>query len=131
MELREQHRSPMIRGIMVLVGTISVGLGILGIFLPVLPTTPFLLLAAACYARSSSRFYQWLLTNRWAGEYIRNYRERRGMPVAAKIGLIALLWLTLGISVGMVDHQGMHVLLALVALGVPVLVLSVPTLRDK
>ncbi len=67
-----------------------------GIFLPVLPTTPFLLLAAACYARSSRRFYVWLTTNRWCGRYITNYRENRGIPRRQKALTILFLWAAIG-----------------------------------
>jgi hypothetical protein len=84
------------RTLLILCGTLCVALGVVGMFLPVLPTTPLLLLAAACYARSSERFYHWLLTNRWCGEYIRNYREGRGIPLKQKVFIILLLWLTIG-----------------------------------
>jgi uncharacterized membrane protein YbaN (DUF454 family) len=84
------------RTLLIITGTLCVMLGVLGLFLPVLPTTPFLLLAAACYARSSRRFYHWLTTNRWFGEYIRNYREGRGIPPQQKILTLLLLWLTIG-----------------------------------
>lgn len=84
------------RTLLVACGTLSVALGVIGIFFPVLPTTPFLLLAAVCYARSSERFYHWLLTNRWLGEYIRNYREGKGIPLKQKVLTIALLWLSIG-----------------------------------
>ena len=76
-------------------GTISLILGIIGIVLPILPTTPFLLLAAACYARSSEKFYNWLLNNRILGFYIRNYREGKGLPKKIKIFTISLLWITI------------------------------------
>ena len=81
-------------------GTLCVALGVVGMFMPILPTTPFLLLAAVCYARSSKRFYDWLLTNRWCGEYIRNYREGRGIPRQQKALTITLLWLTIGSTAG-------------------------------
>ena len=84
------------RILLIVIGTLFVALGVLGVFLPVLPTTPFLLLAAICYARSSKRFYNWLMTNRWCGEYIRNYREGRGITLRHKILTISLLWLTIG-----------------------------------
>ena len=64
-----------------------------------LPTTPFLLLAAVCYARSSKRFYDWLMANRWCGAYIRNYREGRGITLRQKALTISLLWLTIGYTV--------------------------------
>ena len=85
-----------VRNLLIVSGTLCVALGVLGIFLPVLPTTPFLLLAAVCYARSSRRFHHWLLTNRWCGEYIKNYREGKGIPRKQKITMVALLWLTIG-----------------------------------
>jgi uncharacterized membrane protein YbaN (DUF454 family) len=84
------------RTLLIVSGTLCVVLGILGMFLPVLPTTPFLLLASFCYARSSKRFYNWLITNRWCGEYIRNYREGRGITLRHKVLTIMLLWLTIG-----------------------------------
>ena len=70
-----------IRAVLIVAGTLCVGLGALGIFLPLLPTTPFLLLAAACYARSSQRFYDWLLNNKYLGQYITGYVQRRGYPL--------------------------------------------------
>ena len=127
MEPADQNRNPLLRGLLILAGTLSVGLGIVGIFLPVLPTTPFLLLAAACYVRSSPRLYRWLITNRWTGDYVRNYREGRGMPLRAKVISIALLWITLGSSALLVREELVHFLLLLVAFGVPVLILRIPT----
>ncbi|MFH1542643.1 MAG: YbaN family protein [bacterium] len=88
----------MIRIFLIILGTFFVGLAFLGVVLPLLPTTPFLLLAAACYARSSDKFYNWLMTNRLFGEYIRNYRAGKGIPVKTKILAISLLWLTIGYS---------------------------------
>lgn len=79
-------------------GTLSVILGIIGIFLPILPTTPFLLLAAACYARSSDRLHRWLLNNRWFGPYLKDYSEGRGLPLRLKILTILTLWLVIGFT---------------------------------
>lgn len=84
-----------IRFLLILGGSILVFLGVVGIFLPLLPTTPFLLLAAFCYARSSQKFYLWLLTNRWFGLYIRNYREKKGVPLKVKIYTLLVLWITI------------------------------------
>ena len=84
------------RLILIACGTLFVALGVLGIFLPLMPTTVFLLLAAACYARSSERFYHRLVSNRWLGPYISNYRERRGMTRRQKAITLAVLWLGIG-----------------------------------
>ncbi|MBP2079343.1 YbaN family protein [Oceanobacillus polygoni] len=78
--------------LLIIAGSISLGLGVLGILLPLLPTTPFLLLAAACYIRSSDKLYQWLITNKYVGSYILNYREGKGIPLKAKIVSVSLLW---------------------------------------
>ena len=95
--MKGQMRS-LLRPLLLVLGTLFVILGVVGMFLPILPTTPFLLLAAACYARSSDRFLHWLLNNRLFGAYVRNYREGRGMPRSTKILTLVALWLTLGMS---------------------------------
>jgi len=79
-------------------GLLATALALLGILLPVLPTTPFLLLAAWCFARSSPRLYAWLHNNRLFGEYLRRYRSGEGLPLPLKVTTISLLWLTLGAS---------------------------------
>jgi uncharacterized membrane protein YbaN (DUF454 family) len=83
-------------------GTVCVGLGMLGVFLPVLPTTPFLLLAAYCYGRGSERICHWLVYRSWVGSYIRNYQSGRGIPLKLKTLIIALLWLTIGSTIWLV-----------------------------
>lgn len=88
-----------VRYFLLAVGWLSVVLGTLGIFLPIMPTTPFLLLAAACFARSSPHFYRWLLGVRWFGPYLRYYVEGLGIPLKIKYRVIALLWLTMGTSI--------------------------------
>ena len=120
------------RSLLLIVGTLSVALGILGIFLPILPTTPFLLLAAYCYARSSERFYQWLLNNRWFGEYIRNYREGRGMPLRDKIVTLTVLWLTIGFAVAFaVSAWWARLLLVGIASGVTIYLIRLKTRKDE
>jgi uncharacterized protein len=119
-----------VRALLTAAGMISVGLGVVGIFLPLLPTTPFLLLAAACFFRSSRRFYGWLTGHHRLGTYIRNYREGRGVPLRVKVVSIALLWITIGISaIFVVNLLAVRILLVLIAAGVTVHLLSVRTLR--
>jgi len=88
----------MIRLLLLTGGWLSVGLGVLGIFLPVLPTTPFLLLAAACFVRSSRRFYLWLVNHKHLGPWIRDYLEGNGIPLKGKVYAIGLMWLSIGLS---------------------------------
>ena len=107
------------RRLLIGAGTLSTGLGIIGIFVPILPTTPFLLLAAACYMRSSERFYQWLINNRIFGAYVRNYIEGRGMPVRIKIFTILLLWLAIGLTTTFgVQNIVIRIVLICIAIGV-------------
>jgi len=122
--------SKLIRRLMIFAGSFFVGLGILGIFLPILPTTPFLLLAAACYAKSSKRFYNWLINNKWLGIYIKNYREGKGVPLKVKILSISLLWFTIGYSVVFVVNTFLiQSILILIAIGVTIHIFSIRTFR--
>ena len=112
------------------VGTLSVALGVVGMLLPLLPTTPFLLLAAACYARSSPRFYHWLITNRWCGVYIRNYREGRGLPFRQKVMTLTLLWITIGATaIFVIPLWWVRLLLLTIAMGVTFHLLRIPTFK--
>ncbi len=119
-----------VRFVLICIGTIAVGLGLLGIFLPILPTTPFLLLAAACYTRSSQKFYCWLINNRWLGKYIKNYREKKGMPLKLKIYIISLLWITiLASAIFFVDILVIRILLILIAIGVTIHISRIKTMK--
>lgn len=97
-EMRK-HNSLTVRLVFLALGTLFVALGIAGAFLPVLPTTPFMLLAAACYARASTRFYNWLLNNRVFGPAILEWRRYRSIPYRVKWTAIVLMAVTLGISI--------------------------------
>jgi len=109
-------------------GTVMLVLGVIGILVPVLPTTCFLLGAAACYGRSSTRFYNWMYTNRLFGDYLRNYRDHRAMPARVKYGSITLLWVTIGISIALVDILWVRILLLGIAVAVSIHVASLKIL---
>ncbi|PKK89272.1 MAG: DUF454 domain-containing protein [Candidatus Wallbacteria bacterium HGW-Wallbacteria-1] len=117
---------------LIAVGFCSLALGILGIFLPLLPTTPFLLLSAYCFARSSDRAYQWLMNNRWFGEYIRNYQQGKGISLRHKAMTLSLLWLTIGYSaIFAVKLPGVKLLLLAIAIGVTVHLLKMKTMNAE
>jgi len=122
----------LMRPLLITIGTLSVALGVVGMFIPILPTTPFLLLAAACYARSSERFLDWLLNNRWFGEYIRSYREGRGMPRSTKILTLLALWVTLALSAAFATSAWwLRLLLAVMGFGVTVHLVKLKTYDSR
>jgi uncharacterized membrane protein YbaN (DUF454 family) len=113
-------------------GCVSLAVGVIGIFLPLIPTTGPLLLAAVCFDRSSPRFHSWLMNNRYLGGYIRNYREGRGLPMMQKVCTIGLLWTTITISIVFaVDAIWGKTLLALIAIAVTLHVATLPTYRPE
>lgn len=117
-----------IRGLWIATGSFFLILGFIGIFLPLLPAIPFLLLAAACYFRGSERMHKWLLSNKWFGNYIKNYREGKGLPLKAKILSISLLWITIGYSAVFIMHiLIIRLILILIAIGVTTHILSIKT----
>lgn len=100
-------------------GCLSTALGVAGIFLPLLPTTCFLLSAAWCFARSSPRFHAWLHENRWFGSYLTRYREDRAVPAGLKRGSLTFLWASLGLSAALLTPPA-WVLLLLLGVGLSV-----------
>ena len=89
----------MIKLFLIVLGSIFLGLGFLGIFTPGLPTTPFLLLAAGCYVKSSDRLYSWLLQNKLFGKYIHNFRKTRSIPLRSKILSLIVMWIMICLSI--------------------------------
>jgi uncharacterized protein len=113
------------RALLIAAGSLSLGLGVLGILLPLLPTTPFLLLSAACYLRSSERLYNWLMNHRLFGRIISDYLHHRSISLPVKISSLSLLWLTIGYSaLFVVSKLWVSILLVLIAVGVTIHILS-------
>ncbi len=111
-------------------GSISLGLGVLGMVLPILPTTPFLLLSIACYCRSSERMYHWMLNNRLFGKYISNYRAGKGIPLKTKIFALAVLWLLIVYSViFVVGILFVQIILLAIAVGVTIHLIKQPIFK--
>jgi len=110
-------------------GSLALGLGALGIAIPVLPTTPFLLIALYCYLRSSRRLYDWLIHHRLFGRYLYNYVTYRAVPRNTKIGAMILLWFGLITSMILVDKLFVRLILLAVGIVVSIHILLLKTLE--
>ena len=126
-EPRGAGRRYLPRWLLVAVGVASVGLGTLGIVVPLLPTTPFLLLAAACFVRSSDRLHNWLMKHRVYGPVIRGYREHKALPASSKVTILVFTWTAILSSVLILAHPMRFVLLA-PAIGATWMMIRMPTL---
>jgi uncharacterized protein len=132
---RSKHK--LAKGLWLVAGLICLSFGVLGIVLPILPTTPFLLATAACFCKSSDRMYSWLLNNRLFGSYIRNYKEGKGLGLKTKITTLSFLWVTIGISIvffleGLLPSNlvfPIQIAMLAIAVIVSVHVLSLPTFK--
>ncbi len=113
--------------LLITLGFVFVGLAVLGIFLPVLPTTPLLLLALACFAKSSEKLHEWLLTNKTFGPFIRQWHETRSMPRKAKIYAMVAIFIGWGISVLSVDTPLLKLILTGVLIIPVVIILRIKT----
>jgi len=113
-----------------LLGSVFVMLGVIGMFLPLLPTTPFLLLASACYVRGSEKLHRWLMNNRYLGAYIRNFRDKKGMPMSAKVATLVIFWGSISVSIWRIDIAFVQLILLVVGVFVTLLILRIKTLRE-
>ncbi|HPT83448.1 MAG TPA: YbaN family protein [Limnochordia bacterium] len=104
-------------------GTLTLGLGVVGIFIPVLPTTPLLLVTALCYLRSSTALYNWLINHKLLGRYLRAYLEQRIVPRRVKMAALGTLWPSLLLSMFLIPLFPVRLLVALIGLAVSAYIL--------
>ena len=116
--------------ILIVLGSIALVLGVIGIFLPLLPTTPLLLLSAALYVRSSEKLYNWLINQKYLGTYIRNFREHRAIPLRAKVISVSMVWISLTYCAIFVSTNiFLSILFIILAIGISWHILSYKTLK--
>lgn len=127
----QTYRNPLVRYLLLAVGWLSVALGFIGIFVPVLPTTPFLLLAAACFVRSSQRFYNWLVMHPRLGPWFRDYLDGNGIPLKGKVYAIGTMWLSIGISCWLVPLVWARIGMLIIATLVTLYILRLRTLPPR
>ncbi len=113
--------------VLVISGSVLLALGALGIFLPVLPTTPFVIGAALCYSGSATSVYSRLIKNKYFGPYIENYKTQSGVPVRVKIQALIMLWCLLLVSIIFVPEALVKYLLGAVGVGVTIHLLTIKT----
>ena len=119
----------MMKTLLTILGIIALGLGVLGIFLPVLPTTPLLLLAAALFLRGNMKLYDWLLNHPKLGPYIRNFMEYKAIPLKVKVVSVRLVWITLlNCAIFVADHWAFRALFISLAAAITIHILSYKTL---
>jgi hypothetical protein len=124
-------KNPVLRWILIISGILSMIVAIIGIFLPLVPTTPLLLLAAACFAKSSDRFYKWLVNNRYLGSFIRNYRERKGVHFKIKAGALTFMWaVMLYTALFVIKILIIKIILIIIAIAVTIHLFRIKTLYD-
>lgn len=129
---KKSLKNPVVRLLLLILGIIAALLGFTGIFIPLLPTTPFLLLASWCFVRSSDRMNRLLLHNRYLGPYIRNYKSGNGITLRNKIYSLGFLWITLSTSVIFgPPYYWLWIGLVLIGIAVTFHILKFKTLKDK
>lgn len=116
--------------LLIFIGSTSLALGIIGVFLPVLPTTPFLLLASICYLKSSSRLYEWLTNHKVFKPIIKSYMEHKAITRRIKINALLLLWASLTISMVLISNIYFYIILSAIGIGVSIFIISINTI-DK
>ena len=122
--------TPLKRILLLIAGILSLLLGIIGAFLPLLPTVPLVLLAAFCFARSSEPLHQWLIKHRYFGPIIENFQSGKGIPKRIKYRAIALLWLSMGVSCWIVSRLWLCVMLVCIGVAVSVYLWRLPDYRN-
>lgn len=111
-------------------GFILVGIGILGIFLPLLPTAIFFIMAFACFMKSSPKAAKWLKNSKWMGSYVRNYVDKTGLTITSKVIHITILWVSIGFSAYFVaENNAIRILLLIIAIAVSVHLIMIKTAR--
>lgn len=130
-EKEKKELSKFNKKVLVVAGHSFVGLGILGMILPLMPTTVFLLLAAACYAKSSPRFYDWLHSNKYFGKYLKNYQDKKGIPLSMKVVSTSILWISILFSIYTIrDTSGfiyISILLLIIASAITIHLFTIKT----
>lgn len=112
-------------------GWFFVAMGIIGIFVPLMPTTIFFILAATAFARSSEKFYDWLIYHPRFGKFIKDYREKRGMPLKSKVIAVAMMFATIGSSAYFFTEKTyVRIILIIIAIGVSSYIISLRTIKD-
>ena len=123
--------TPVLRHVVMALGWLFFGMGVVGMVVPIWPTTPFMLLAAACFMRSSERLHEWLVTHPKYGEHIRDYFAGRGLRRRTKFVAIGTMWASILLSAAVfVPHTEIDVLLVLIAVGVSIYLIRQPTISD-
>lgn len=119
------------KGIYFIIGSLSLVAGALGVFLPVVPTTPFVLLSAWCFFRSSDKIYRWVVSNETFGPTIENYQEGKGITKKTKIRAIVMMWLTITLSVYFyISSLHLIAFLYIIAISVSIYLYKLPTLKE-
>lgn len=128
----KQVKNAFLRWVLFCFGWIAVAGGIIGIFLPLVPTVPFLLLAVACFARSSERFHGWLVEHNHLGPLLRDYLKGSGIPLRVKMIAVGMVWVSFPATTILFAREfWLKVLLIAAAFGITLYLLSLPTAMDK
>jgi uncharacterized protein len=122
--------TPIKRILLIIAGVLSLVLGVIGAFVPLLPTVPLVLLAAYCFGRSSERLHQWLLHHRYFGPIIDSFQAGKGIPKRVKYRTIAIIWLSMGFSCWMVAKLWLCVMLVCIGLAVSIYLLRLPDYQN-
>lgn len=119
------------KALYILLGSFTLVLAVVGIFLPILPTTPFLLVSAFFYLRSSKRLYDWLIRHKVFGKYIHDYVTYKAIPIKTKVSAIIILWLSMTISIIIVPHFYLKIMLTLLASMVTIYLLTLKNVPQQ
>ncbi len=122
----------LVRGVYLISGFLLVAIGIIGIFLPLLPTTIFLILASACFVKSSPKANEWLRNHKILGVYLKNYQDKSGLTIKSKIITIIFLWLSIGISAFFLTNEFyIRIILFAIAIGVSTHIILIKTKKTS
>ena len=129
---RQSIGSSALRHLLIAFGFVCIAIGVLGIFLPLLPTVPLLLLAAACFARGSDRCYSWLIEHRHLGPMVQGYIDGKGIPIRAKLTALCLIWVSIPITVIFaINYTWGKAMLLLVGLAISIYLIRLPLRQEE